>query len=187
MASQPIHRHGNGPSDAGATAEILPVVYDELRRLASRFLQRERPDHTLQPTALVHEAYLRLTQQDQAVWKNPEQFFCVAATSMRRILVNHAKRRLAVRHGGGRKIIGFDDDSFAHRQPNSMLLALDDAIAALAEIDPRKARIVELRYFAGFQIEEVARLLKISVTTVKREWAFAKAWLLREMSESNGS
>jgi len=187
MASQPIQRQLGLPDAAGATADVLPVVYEELRRLASRFLGHERPDHTLQPTALVHEAFLRLSRQDKAVWTNPEQFFCVAATSMRRILVNHAKRRQAVRHGGGRQMLRIDEVTCAYEQPGSMLIALDDALAGLAEIDPRKARIVELRYFAGFQIEEVARLLEISVTTVKREWAFAKVWLLREVGGGDGT
>ncbi len=164
-------------------ARLLPLVYDELRRLADQCFQYERHNHTLQPTALVHEAYIRLAGQDSFEWRNRKQFFAVAATFMRRILVNHAKRRGRLKRGGGRRPLTLDTSLVGSETPQPELLALDEALGRLAEADARKARVVELRYFAGLSIEEVAEVLAISSATVKRDWLFAKAWLLREISE----
>ena len=163
---------------------LFPVVYDELRRLAGRYLRREHPGHTLQPTALVHEAYMRLMQQRRIDLNDRAQFFGAAAETMRRILVNHARDRRAVKRGAGATPVAIEAalevaDTDA---PNEDLLAVDEALTALAALDPRQARVVELRYFAGLSIEETAEVLAISPATVKREWTTAKAWLRREVA-----
>ena len=172
----------DGPSKS-EVAKLLPLVYDELRCLADRYLQQERSNHTLQATALVHEAYMRLSEQKDVKWQNPAQFFCVAATFMRRILVNHAKSHQRLKRGGTRRKVSLEENLIVTQQPQPELVTLDEALTRLAEVDPRKARMVELRYFAGLSIEEVAKLLDVSPATVKRDWILAKAWLLREISE----
>jgi len=177
----------DGPGEAETLDALFPVVYDELRRLAGRFLKRERAGHTLQPTALVHEAYMRLSEQRRIGWEDRARFFGAAAQTMRRILVNHARDRRAAKRGGGAAPITLDVDSDAalglvSESPDEDLLAVDEALTALAALDPRATRVVELRYFAGLSIEETAEVLGISPATVKREWASARAWLRREVA-----
>jgi RNA polymerase sigma factor (TIGR02999 family) len=162
---------------------LLPVVYDELRKLAKSYLRRERPDHTLQATALVHEAYLRLIDQNQVTWQNRAHFFGIAAQMMRRILVNHAEARRADKRGGGAQKLSLDEAIDLAEDRAVDLIALDDALKALAEFDPQQARIVELRYFGGLSIEETAEVVGVSPATVKREWSTAKMWLHRELSK----
>jgi len=161
--------------------EILPLVYDELRKIAQNYLNRERGDHTLQATALVHEAYLRLIDQRRVDWKNRSQFFGLAAQMMRRILVNHAESRKAEKRGGGQKL-QLDETIDVSFEENLDLLDLDEALKKLAQFDEQKSRIVELRFFGGLTIEETAQVTTRSNATVEREWAFAKAWLYRELS-----
>jgi RNA polymerase sigma factor (TIGR02999 family) len=163
--------------------ELLTTVYNELRRLAESYLRLERSNHTLQPTALVHEAYLRLTEQKSIVWRNREHFIGVAATMMRRILVNYAIGRKREKRGGGDvKLSLAEADCFAKGEDVN-LIALDEALQKLAEDYPQESRVVELKFFGGLSIEETARVLEISDTGVERSWRFARAWLLREMSE----
>ncbi len=170
--------------DARAIDQLMPLLHDELRRLARSHLRRERPDHTLQPTALVHEAYLKLVGQSDASWENREQFFAVAAGMMRRILVDHARTRNRQKRGDGVIKVSLDE---SHEQvaasPAHDLVWLDEALEALARLDPRQARIVELRYFAGLSIRETAAALQISDATVGREWTTAKAWLFTRLRE----
>lgn len=161
--------------------EILPLVYGELRKIAQNYLSRERSDHTLQATALVHEAYLRLIDQRKADWKNRSQFFGLAAQMMRRILVNHAESHKAEKRGSGQKL-QLDETLDVSFEENLDLLALDEALKKLAEVDEQKSRIVEMRFFGGMTIDETAEVLGKSHATVEREWAFAKAWLYRELN-----
>lgn len=171
--------------DQQAVAELMPLIYDELRHLASSYLRRERPDHTLQATALVHEAYLRMVDQRNTQWKERGHFFMVAAEMMRRILIDHARKHRAVKRGGPLTKISLDDATvFAPEQSQSLLL-LDGLLIRLAVIDPQEARIIELRFFGGLSIEETADVMGISPTTVKREWNVAKKWLAREMRKAN--
>ena len=170
-------------SDGNQTAldELFPIVYEELRRLAGRYLARERPGHTLQPTALVHEAFLRLVDQHSVSWQNRAQFFGLAARMMRRILVNHALSKQAAKRGGGAVDVTFDEELHGAATPSD-IIALDDALKALAALDERQTHIVELRFFGGLSVEETAEVVGISPATVKREWAAAKLFLLREMN-----
>lgn len=168
--------------DKSAVHRLLPLVYDELRRLAAFYLRRERSDHTLQATALVHEAYLRLIKQDQVDWQNRAHFFGVAAQSIRRILVDHARHHQRVKRGGDRQRIALDDDVAIDKGRDLDLVALDDAITKLAEHNKRGAQIVELRFFGGLTREEVAEYLGISIRTVADDWRFSRAWLRRELS-----
>jgi RNA polymerase sigma factor (TIGR02999 family) len=163
---------------AEALEELMPVVYEELRRLAKAHLGRERRDHTLQPTDLVHEAYLKLVDQRHVDWKNRAHFFAVAARLMRRVLVDHARARLAQKRGGGATRVAFDETiSLGTDASDVMLLALDDALTELGTLDVRQARTVELRYFAGLTVDEAAEALGVSGMTVKRDWTVARAWL----------
>src|SRR5262245_2268610 len=164
-----------------AFGKLMALVYDDLRRLAAWQLQTERPEHTLQPTALVHEAYLKLAAQNPVDWQNKTHFFALAAQIMRRILVDYARTRQREKRGGPQTKIALVDTLNLSSPPDPELIALDDALNALAEKDPRKSLIVELRYFGGLSIEETAEALGVSITTVKREWTMAKAWLRREM------
>jgi RNA polymerase sigma factor (TIGR02999 family) len=164
-----------------ALAELVPLVYDELRRLAHAYMQRERPGHTLQTTALVHEAYLRLAGQESLSWQNRAHFRAIAAETMRRILVEYARARNAVKRGGGQRTASLEDTVIGLDAESVDLEALDQALRRLAEIDPRMVRIVELRFFAGLTVDETAEVLSISTGTVKREWATARAWLRREL------
>lgn len=170
--------------DAAAGEQLLPAIYAELHRQAARAMRRESPEHTLQATALVHEAYLRLVDQNRVEWRNRAHFFGVAAQLMRRILVDHARGRDAAKRGGGIKAVTLSDVDAAGSPGEKDLdvLALNEALETLAVLDPRQARLVELRYFTGLNIEETAEALDISPATVKREWAIARAWLRRELS-----
>ena len=164
---------------------LLPAVYDELRRLAANYLRRERVGHTLQPTALVHEAYMRLVDQTQVQWQNRAHFFGVAAQMMRRILVDHARQQNAEKRGGEFQKLSLDENLDAAGAPRDVnLVALDDALNRLAEMDPQKSKIVELRFFGGLSVEETAEVLKLSPITVIREWNKAKAWLYRELQRT---
>ncbi|HXI90683.1 MAG TPA: sigma-70 family RNA polymerase sigma factor [Blastocatellia bacterium] len=167
--------------DRGALDKLIPLVYGELRQIAAGVLRRERSDHTLQPTALVHEAYLRLIDQRNVNWQNTAHFFAIAAQAMRRIIVDHARRHNAVKRGGDNLKVELEE---ARSQPGPLdvdVLKLDDALTALAAFDPQQSRIVELRFFGGLSIEETAEVIGISPATVKRDWSMAKAWLHREM------
>lgn len=170
-----------GKGDPGAREALIPLVYDELRRLARRHLRGERPDHTLQSAALVHEAYLRLIRQDQPQWQNRAHFFGVAAQLMRHILVDHARSRAAAKRGAGAPRLTLDADVALPQEREVDLVALDDALKQLAALDEQASRVVELRFFGGLSIEETSVVLGVSPATVKREWATARAWLQREM------
>ncbi|HEV7743495.1 MAG TPA: sigma-70 family RNA polymerase sigma factor [Pyrinomonadaceae bacterium] len=159
-----------------ALEELLPLIYNELRQLAHGFLYHERPGHTLQTTALVHEAYLRLINQTEA-WQNRSHFFAIAAQAMRRILIDTARKRRAAKRGGPEEKVSLSEASELSLEPDNALLALDEALTALAEIDQEQCRIVELRYFGGLTIEETAEVMDLSPATIKREWAMARAWL----------
>ena len=168
--------------DAAALDRLVPLVYDELRRVARRHLRREQPGHALQATALVHEVYLRLVDVEQLALNSRTHFFAVAAKLMRQILVDHARRQHADKRGGGATMMTLDDVSPAAQPASVDVLALDQALAALAAIDARQSHVVELRFFAGLNIDEVAEALEMSPATVEREWALAKAWLFRRLS-----
>jgi RNA polymerase sigma factor (TIGR02999 family) len=164
---------------------LFPLVYDELRRTARNYLRRENAEHTLQPTALVHEAFLRLTEQRQVQWQNRAHFFAIAAKMMRRVLINHAESKHAEKRGGsGQQKIELDEALAFCEQRDIDLLALDKALNKLSELDPQLGQIVEMKFFGGLTNEEAAEVLNISLATVKREWATAKTWLLRELSGS---
>jgi RNA polymerase sigma factor (TIGR02999 family) len=169
---------GRNPAAAG---RVFELVYGELRRAAGTLMRRERPNHTLQPTALVNEAYLRLVDGTRLEWQNRAHFFGIAARAMRQILVDHARERAAEKRGGGWERVTLDErlDVMSHREID--LFELDDALSRLGEMDERMARIVELRFFAGLTAEEVAHVLEISRRTVQREWRVAKMWLAREL------
>jgi RNA polymerase sigma factor (TIGR02999 family) len=171
--------------DKDAPARLMPLVYDELRRLADHYLRQERPDHTLQPTALVHEAYLRLIDQSRVEWQNRAHFLGVAAQLMRRILVDHARRHHALKRGGFRQKLSLDEAVDYSQTPDVDLVALDDALNALEQFDERQSRIVELRFFGGLTIEETAEALSVSPATVKVDWNMAKAWLRQEISRGD--
>lgn len=168
--------------DALALEKLIPLVFEDLRKIASGLFRRENEAHTLQPTALVNEVYLRLIDQRQVQWQNREQFFAVAAMLMRRILVDYAKRRQTVKRGSQAVKIPLDEAIGIPQAADLDMEALDEALSRLAEIDPRQSRIVELRFFVGLSHEEIAELLGISVTTVKREWKTARLWLFRELT-----
>lgn len=173
--------------DSSALERLTPRVYLELRRIAGRSMQKEGPGQTLQPTALVHEAYLRLVGLQPADWQDRVHFFAVSAQIMRRILLDAARKRLAAKRGGRSPRVDLEEIPDAPSRSATEMIALDDALNALAEIQPRKARIVELRFFAGLSVEETAAVLKISQDTVMRDWRLARAWLLAELSEKGGS
>ena len=172
--------------DPSASARLMPFVYDELRRLAGRYLSRERSDHTLQATALVHEAYLRLVDQKRVNWQNRAHFFGVAAEMMRRILVDYARRRGAEKRGGGLQKLALDDAISFAQEKDIDLIALDEALGDLARLDPLQSRIVELRFFGGLTLEEAAEILSLSRSTVEREWLTAKAWLYIQLRHQGG-
>jgi RNA polymerase sigma-70 factor, ECF subfamily len=162
-------------------SQLVPLLYDELRRLASYYLQRERPNHTLQATALVNEVYLRLVGQE-VDWKNRSHFFGIAAQQMRRILVDHARKQHRAKRGGSAVKVSLDDAVLVSNQNPEEVLLVDEALSRLAALDPQQARMVELRVFAGLTVEEVAEVMGIHISSVKREWTFARAWLSREMN-----
>ena len=167
--------------DQAALDKMLPLVYDELHRLASSYMRRERPDHTLQTTALVHEAYLRLVDQQNARWQTQVHFFAAAAQVMRHILVDHARGRRRAKRGDGMQKVSLDEAGIMSEDRADTLLAVDDALISLTALDPRKSRVFELRYFGGMSVDEVAEALKVSSATVARDWRMAKGWLRREM------
>ena len=168
--------------DAAAGDALMPLVYDELRRRARRYLRRERREHTLEPTALVHEAYMRLVDQREADWRNRTQFYAVAAVVMRRVLVDHARSHRAEKRGGSLFRVPLDEGMAQGEAREVDLMDLEEALVELAAHDTRQARIVELRYFAGLSIEETAEVVGISPATAKRDWTMARAWLYRRVS-----
>ncbi len=165
-----------------AENRLIPLVYAELRRLASYYLRGERSDHTLQPTALVHEAYIRLTRMQEVDWQSRAHFFATAATLMRRILVDHARAQCAEKREGFREAVSLDEDLVVSNSRSTDLIALDEALERLAKLDARRSRIVELRFFGGLSEQETGNVLGISERTVKRDWRVAKAWLYNELS-----
>ncbi|HEX8799184.1 MAG TPA: sigma-70 family RNA polymerase sigma factor [Terriglobales bacterium] len=164
--------------------KLIPVLYDELRRLAAYYLRQERGNHTLQATALVHEAYLRLVDQREAQWQNRNHFFGVAAQVMRRILLDYARKHEAVKRGGSVLRISLDDAVVLCEENAAEYIVLDGLLSRLATLDPQQANVVELRFFGGLSVEDVAQLLSISPATVKRDWSMAKAWLARELRKT---
>jgi RNA polymerase sigma-70 factor (ECF subfamily) len=168
--------------DADARSTLFDVLYRELRRLAEAVMRAERANHTLQPTALVHEAYLRLTAQDRVAWQNRAHFFAIAAQMMRRVLIDHAREHLAAKRPGAHLKVLLDDRIGAAQPPACELMMVDEALVELARIDPRQAQIVELKYFGGLSEQEVAAVLSVSRATVTREWQTARAWLYRRLT-----
>jgi RNA polymerase sigma factor (TIGR02999 family) len=171
--------------DQDAREQLIPLVYGELRRVARRYLRQERPDHTLQSGALVHEVYLRLLGQKTPQWESRAHFFAVAAQLMRHILVDHARSRNAAKRGAGVPRLALDEQMAPPQSRNLDLLALDDALNRLSELDPQQSKLIEVRFFGGLSIEETAVVLNISPATVKREWTTARAWLQREMKSKD--
>jgi RNA polymerase sigma-70 factor (ECF subfamily) len=171
--------------DLSALNALTPIVYQELRRLAHRYMERERPGHTLQTTALVNEAYMRLVDYKRMKWQDRAHFFAVAAQAMRRILVDHARRH-NVKRGAGVQHVALDDVAVLSDDRTGDLVALDDALNALERLDPRKVQIIEMRFFGGLDVEETAELLKVSPATVRRDWSIAKFWLYRELGGATG-
>ena len=186
MASSPrevtqlLQLWSSGRTDA--RDQLFPVIYAELRRLAAGYMRHERTDHTLQPTALVHEAFVKLVDQRAVRWQSRAHFFGIAAQAMRRILVDHARAHVAAKRGAGESPASLDEARLAGVTPNVDLIALDEALARLAVIDPLQGRLVEARFFGGLTIEEAAELLQVSPATVGREWALAKAWLYAQLA-----
>ena len=168
--------------DQSALERLTPLVYEELRRLARRYMVHERAGHTLQTTALAHEAYVRLIDQSRVQWRNRAHFFAIAAQLMRRILVDYARRRRYAKRGGERQKISLEPAAVVSQEITADLVALDDALKSLADIDSRRSRVVELRFFGGLSVKETAEVLSVSVETVMRDWNLARAWLYREMS-----
>lgn len=183
--TQLLSAWGNG--NLQAREELIPLVYKELRSLASSYLRRERNEHTLQATALVHEAYLRLVDQQSVSWENRRHFFGAAAQVMRRILVDHARARIAEKRGSGAERVPLNEAVVMSQESPGQMLGLHEALVKLASIDEQQSRIVELRVFGGLTIEEIAEILAISTSTVKRDWALAKAWLWREIGNAGVS
>jgi RNA polymerase sigma-70 factor (ECF subfamily) len=167
----------------GALEELMPAVYAELRRQAGRFLRRERQNHTLQPTALVNEAFIKLIDQRQVRWQNRAHFFGIAAQAMRRIMIDHARTRQRIKRGGVQQAVTLDEAMIAGEPRSIDVLALDEALTRLAQLDERQAKIVELRYFGQLSVEETAEVAGLSPATIKREWAMARAWLQAELTK----
>lgn len=168
-----------------ALENLMPLVESELRRIAHRFMRRENPNHTLQTTALVNEAYLKLVDQRSADWQNRLHFYALASQMMRRILLNHARDRVVQKRGAGAQKVSLESAEILSAEKSRELLALDEALESLAKIDPLKSRLVELRYFGGLSIEETAEILKISPATVSKHWQLSRAWLRREITGEN--
>ncbi len=177
-----------GAGDQQALDRLMPVVYGELYRLGRSYMRREGPDHTLQATALINEAYLQLIRQRRVSWQDRSHFFAVAATMMRRILLHHAERKQAAKRGGSQPVVNLDEavigTVIGGNEPSIDLFALDRAIEELQQLDPRSGRVVELKFFAGLTAKEIAEVLKISEATVKREWRMARAWLQRHLGQA---
>ena len=168
--------------DRAALDELMPLVYEELRRLAHQYMNRERPGHTLQTSALINEAYVRLVNQKEIQWQDRAHFFGIAARLMRQVLVDYARKRNYAKRGGGAQQAALDEALIVSKERAAEVVALDDALGSLAEIDPRQSQIVEMRFFGGLTIEETAEVLAVSPGTVMREWTLAKAWLRRAMT-----
>jgi len=175
-----------GQGDDAALEQMIPFVYRELRRIAHRYMTGERQGHTLQTTALVNEAYLRLVDSRKVNWQNRAHFFAISAQLMRRILVDSARARGYQKRGGGAQEITLDEEIIGPRERGRNVLALDDALKALAEVDPRKSQVVELRFFGGLSLEETSEVLKVCPDTVLRDWRMARAWLARELEGGQG-
>lgn len=173
--------------DESAAGKLLQLVYDDLRHLATAYMQNERASHTLQPTALVHEAYVRMVDWENVSWENRAQFFAVAAQVMRHVLVDHARGKNSAKREGSQQRLALDEGVSFAAEKEFDLLALEGALLSLEKLDPRQAKIVELRFFGGLSIDNVAHVLKVSTTTVKREWTIAKAWFQRELSENRST
>jgi RNA polymerase sigma-70 factor (ECF subfamily) len=171
-----------GGGDRSALDRLVPVVHAELRRLARRQMSRERPDHTLQTSALVNEAYLRLIDLSRVRWQDRGHFFAMSARIMRRILVDHSRSRSSLKRGAARKMAAFEEALAVSNEPSVDLVALDDALNELESHDPRKSQVIEMRFFGGLSVEETAEALQVSAETVKRDWRLAKLWLLRELN-----
>ena len=171
-----------GRGDKESLDQLMPIVYDELRRQAARYLRREQAGHTLQTTALIHEAYVRLVDQRNMQWQNRAHFFGIAAQMMRRILVDHARSKKRAKRGGSEIRVSLGDVEVAAKDQELDVVALDEALERLARIDEQQSRVVELRFFSGLSVEETAEVMGISKSTVKRDWSMAKAWLHRELS-----
>ncbi|MFV2066869.1 MAG: sigma-70 family RNA polymerase sigma factor [Pirellulales bacterium] len=169
--------------DKSALERLVPMVYDELRQQAASYLRKEGPGHSLQPTALVHEVFLKLADQTRVSWKGRSHFFAVGAQAMRRILVDHARKKKRTKRGGGRQRITFEEGLVVSPRRGEDVLALDDALVKLAALDPRQAQIVEMRFFGGLTVQEVAEVLGVSKRTVEAEWTMIRAWLRRELTE----
>ena len=175
-----------GDGDANAAERLMPLVYEELRRLARDYLRRERADHTLQATALVHEAYLRMVDDKQVSWQNRAHFYGIAARLMRRILVDHARAHNAAKRGGLEQKLTLDEARDLQQNDSTDLVALDGALQNFAQTYPRKSEVVELKFFGGLEAKEIAEVLQVSEKTVLRDWSFAKLWLCRELSLESG-
>ena len=171
-----------GRGDKESLDQLMPIVYDELRRQAARYLRREKAGHTLQTTALIHEAYVRLVDQRNMQWQNRAHFFGIAAQMMRRILVDHARSKKRAKRGGSDIRVSLGDAEVAAKDQELDVVALDEALERLARVDEQQSRVVELRFFSGLSVEETAEVMGISKSTVKRDWSMAKAWLHRELS-----
>ena len=177
-----LNEYGDG--DKSALDEMLPLVYDELRRIAASYMSRERDNHTLQPTALVHEAYMRLVSQKSANWRNRAQFYGLAANMMRRILVNHAVSAKAVKRGSGGKT-QLDDVTLFFEEHNLDLIELDETLSRLHDLDPEKCRVVEMKFFGGMTTEEISEVTGRSTRSIERDWMFARSWLYDQLTDGN--
>lgn len=173
-----------GDGDQTALGDLIPIVYDELRLMAKRFMRRQDSGHTMQTTELIHEAYLKLAGNDEKEWKNRAHFFAVASQAMRHILVDYARSKQSQRRGGPRQRVTLAENAFGSTERSDEIVALDDALVRLSELDQRKSRMVEMKFFGGLNFDEIALVLKVSVITVKRDWNFTKNWLLKEISSS---
>jgi RNA polymerase sigma factor (TIGR02999 family) len=182
-ATEVLQAHAAGQREAAS--QLLPLVYDQLRVLAGRYMRRERADHSLRPSDLVHEAYLRLVDTSRVSWQGKTHFFAVSARQMRRILVEHARARKAQRRGGGARRLTLEDGITPSKGDFLEILVLDEALSALAALHSRQSRVVELRYFGGLTIRETAHVLGVSEETVKKDWRLARAWLLRELRSAD--
>jgi len=174
-----LHQLSDG--DDNAVNALMPLVYEELHAMADRQMRRERSNHTLNSTALVHEAYLKLVDQNRVSWQNRAHFFAIAAQAMRRILINYAQARLAQKRGGGQILATFNEEELVRESRAGEIVALDDALTRLAELSERQSKVVEYRFFAGLTQGEIAEVLGVSVPTVRRDWRLARAWLAREL------
>jgi RNA polymerase sigma factor (TIGR02999 family) len=182
QVTQLLVEWGNG--DQAALEDLMPLVYDELRRMARRYMNRQHEQHTLQTTELIHEAYLKLAVNDEQNWQNRAHFFGVAAQAMRHILVDYARAKQSKKRGGSARRITFMENDIVSSTRSEEIVALDDALEKLTELDERKTRVVELKFFGGLKMKEIAEVLKVSPETVKRDWRFARTWLLRELSQN---